>query len=118
MTEFSRDEVETAFRHYFLTGPVLEDWIAWSRLFTDDAVYFDHFYGRFRGPAEIQLFLDPRLFLGHSREIANVPFSFDEPPATPPATAHAPSGEASIFEAIGVSTRCSEPVPSVCIRMR
>jgi hypothetical protein len=55
---YSRAEVEEAFRHYFLTGPVLEDWAAWSQLFSDDAVYFDHFYGRFRGPAEIKKFLE------------------------------------------------------------
>jgi ketosteroid isomerase-like protein len=57
-TTHSRAEVEEAFRHYFLTGPVLEDWVGWSRLFTDDAIYFDHFYGRFRGPDEIQKFLE------------------------------------------------------------
>ncbi len=51
-TEFPRDEIEAAFKNYFLTGPVMEDWIAWSQLFTDDAVYFDHFYGRFRGRLE------------------------------------------------------------------
>jgi ketosteroid isomerase-like protein len=58
MSEFERAEVEAAFRHYFLTGPVGEDWTAWSQLFTDDAIYFDHFYGRFRGSAEIQRFLE------------------------------------------------------------
>ena len=52
------DEVEAAFRHYFLTGPVGEDWIAWSQLFTDDATYIDHFWGTFHGPAEIQRFLE------------------------------------------------------------
>jgi hypothetical protein len=56
--EYGRDEVEAAFRHYFLTGPVGEDWAAWSRLFTDDATYNDHFWGVFRGPAEIQQFLE------------------------------------------------------------
>ncbi len=56
--KFSREEMEKAFRHYFLTGPVHEDWIAWSKLFTDDAIYFDHFYGKFKGPAEIQKFLE------------------------------------------------------------
>ncbi|HEX5586470.1 MAG TPA: nuclear transport factor 2 family protein, partial [Acidimicrobiia bacterium] len=50
MAAHERAEVEAAFRHYFLTGPVLEDWVAWSELFADDAVYFDHFYGRFTGP--------------------------------------------------------------------
>jgi hypothetical protein len=53
-----RDEVEDAFRHYFMTGPVEEDWIAWSQLFTDDAVYWDHYWGRFTGPAEVQMFLE------------------------------------------------------------
>jgi hypothetical protein len=53
-----REEVEAAFRHYFLTGPVHEDWVAWSQLFADDAWYLDHFYGTFHGPAEIQKFLE------------------------------------------------------------
>lgn len=64
MIEHSRDEVEVAFRHYFLTGPVYEDWITWSQLFTDDAVYYDHYYGRFRGPAEIRLFLESTMMFG------------------------------------------------------
>jgi len=54
----SRAEVEEAFRHYFLTGPVLEDWAAWSELFTEDGVYYDHFYGRFRGREEIRKYLE------------------------------------------------------------
>jgi SnoaL-like domain len=58
MAAHARDEVEAAFRHYFLTGPVLEDWVAWSELFADDAVYYDHFYGRFTGPDEIRTFLE------------------------------------------------------------
>ena len=51
-------EVEREFRRYFMTGPVLEDWQAWADLFTDDATYFDHFYGTFTGPAEITKFLE------------------------------------------------------------
>lgn len=58
MTEYSHTEVEAAFRHYFLTGPVLEDWSAWAQLFATDAVYFDHHYGRFHGREEIQQFLE------------------------------------------------------------
>ncbi|MDN5920264.1 MAG: nuclear transport factor 2 family protein [Pseudonocardia sp.] len=53
-----RDEVEEAFRHYFRTGPVNEDWKAWSQLFTEDATYNDHFWGTFHGPSEIQRFLE------------------------------------------------------------
>jgi ketosteroid isomerase-like protein len=64
MRAFGREEVEVAFRHYFMTGPVKEDWIAWSQLFTDDAVYFDHYYGRFRGPKEIEMFLDSTMSFG------------------------------------------------------
>ncbi|MGD1257016.1 nuclear transport factor 2 family protein [Mycobacterium seoulense] len=52
------EEVERAFRHYFMTGPVHEDWAAWANLFTDDATYFDHFYGTFTGPDEITKFLE------------------------------------------------------------
>jgi hypothetical protein len=53
-----RDEVEREFRRYFMTGPVLEDWQAWANLFTDDAKYFDHYYGTFTGPPEITAFLE------------------------------------------------------------
>ncbi|MCV7280165.1 nuclear transport factor 2 family protein [Mycolicibacterium flavescens] len=53
-----RTEVEQAFRHYYMTGPVLEDWAAWGRLFTDDAKYFDHYYGTFTGPEEVARFLE------------------------------------------------------------
>ncbi len=63
-TTFERDEIEAAFKHYFMVGPVMEDWIAWSQLFTDDAVYFDHYYGRFRGPKEIELFLESTMMHG------------------------------------------------------
>ncbi len=52
------EEVEREFRRYFMTGPVLEDWHAWAHLFTDDATYFDHFYGTFTGPAEITKFIE------------------------------------------------------------
>ena len=38
-----RDEVERAFQHYYMTGPVMEDWVGWAQLFTDDAAYFDHY---------------------------------------------------------------------------
>jgi hypothetical protein len=58
MSEYTRDEVEDAFRNYFMVGPVYEDWVAWSQLFTDDAQYWDHYWGKFRGPKEIQQFLE------------------------------------------------------------
>jgi ketosteroid isomerase-like protein len=64
MQTWPREELEQAFRTYFMIGPVEEDWEAWSRLFTDDAVYFGDFWGTFRGPAEIQLFLEGTMSAG------------------------------------------------------
>jgi hypothetical protein len=55
---WSREEVEEAFRHYYMTGIIYEDWVAWSQLFTEDATYHDHFWGTFTGPAEIEKFLE------------------------------------------------------------
>jgi hypothetical protein len=58
MPTWPREEIEEAFRHYYLTGIIYEDWVAWSQLFTDEATYHDHFWGTFRGPAEIEKFLE------------------------------------------------------------
>lgn len=58
MPTWPKEELEEAFRNYYLTGLVNEDWTAWSHLFTDDAVYKDHFWGVFHGPAEIEQFLE------------------------------------------------------------
>jgi ketosteroid isomerase-like protein len=55
---YSRAEVEEAFRHYVMVGLVHEDWEGWANLFTDDAVYYDHFYGKFTGPSEITRYLE------------------------------------------------------------
>jgi hypothetical protein len=43
---FDVDEVEEAFHHLWQVGPVGEDWAAQAQLYTDDAVYMDHHYGR------------------------------------------------------------------------
>lgn len=53
-----RDEVEREFRRYYMVGPVMEDWVGWANLFTDDAPYFDHYYGTFVGPGEIAPYLE------------------------------------------------------------
>jgi len=53
-----RAEIDREFRRYFMTGPVMEDWQGWASMFTDDATYFDHFYGTFTGPEEITKFLE------------------------------------------------------------
>ena len=56
MGEFSRDELEQAFRTYWRTGAVGEDWDAWADLFTEDADYVEHVLGTHEGPRG-----DPRL---------------------------------------------------------
>ena len=56
---FDRDEVEAAFRHYWQVGAVGEDWDAWADLFTEDAVYVEHWYGTMHGREEIRRWIKP-----------------------------------------------------------
>ena len=42
MTTFSRDEIDDAFRTYWRTGAVGENWDAWADLFTEDCTSFEH----------------------------------------------------------------------------
>lgn len=56
MPQFARDEIEAAFRHYEATARRASetgDWTVWADLFTPDATYWEHLYGRFNGRAEI-----------------------------------------------------------------
>ena len=66
MAKFERAEIEEAFRNYYFTGIVGEDWVAWSQLFTDDATYKDHYWGTFHGPKEIEMFLEGTMSLASS----------------------------------------------------
>jgi ketosteroid isomerase-like protein len=52
-------EVEQAFRHYWQTGAVGEDWDAWSDLFTEDALYVEHVLGDMHGRAAIKAWIGP-----------------------------------------------------------
>jgi ketosteroid isomerase-like protein len=51
--DFSREEIEEAFAEYRRKGAEQEDWAGWGALFTDDAVYQEHFLGTFNGREEI-----------------------------------------------------------------
>ena len=54
MTTFPREEIEAAFAEYRRLGVGEEDWSAWAKLFTDDALYEEHCLGTFRGQAAIE----------------------------------------------------------------
>ena len=56
---FSRDEVQDAFRTYWRTGAVCEDWDAWADLFTEDARYVEHVLGDLRGREAIRAWIKP-----------------------------------------------------------
>ena len=52
MGRWSREELERAFDHYqvaALKGAQTGDWRHWADMFTLDATYFEHHYGKFWG---------------------------------------------------------------------
>ena len=56
MGRWTRDELEEAFDRYqqaALKGAQQADWRDWADLFTEDATYFEHQYGRFWGRESI-----------------------------------------------------------------
>jgi hypothetical protein len=59
MTTFSPDELEQAFRTYWRTGAVGEDWDAWADLFTEDCLYVEHVYGTMRGRETVRAWIKP-----------------------------------------------------------
>ncbi len=59
MASFRRDEVEEAFRNYWRTGAVGEDWEAWAELFTPDADYHERVLGSMKGREAIRNWIVP-----------------------------------------------------------
>ena len=59
MTQWSKAELDDAFRTYWRVGAVGEDWNAWCDLFTDDALYIEHMYGNMRGRENIRGWIVP-----------------------------------------------------------
>jgi len=52
MSQFSRAEIESAFDHYqsvAASAAERNEWRAWADLFTEDAEYVEHHFGRFHG---------------------------------------------------------------------
>ena len=54
MTTYPREEIEAAFAEYRRLGVGEEDWPAWAKLFTEDALYEEHNLGVFRGQKAIE----------------------------------------------------------------
>jgi hypothetical protein len=59
MSRFALDEVEAAFRVYWQTGIVCEEWNAWVDLFTEDVAYYERIYGTMHGREAVRNWLVP-----------------------------------------------------------
>ncbi len=59
MARCTREELERAFRTYWRTGAVGEDWDAWADLFTEDCLYVEHMYGTMRGRDTVRAWIVP-----------------------------------------------------------
>jgi limonene-1,2-epoxide hydrolase len=54
---FPVDEVDAAFRNYWQTGSVSEDWDGFAEMFTDDVDYREHFLGHMHGREEVRAWI-------------------------------------------------------------
>ncbi|MEY4227626.1 MAG: hypothetical protein RLZ84_218 [Actinomycetota bacterium] len=54
MSSYPRDEVERAFHEFLRRGAYGHDWVGWSEVFTDDALYTEHCLGHFVGSTGIR----------------------------------------------------------------
>ena len=59
MPRFETDEVEDAFRLFWETGMIREDWNAWVDLFTEDVVYVEHILGTMHGRETVRKWIVP-----------------------------------------------------------
>lgn len=59
MGKYSRDELERAFRHYWETGAVGEDWDGFADTFTEDCLYHEHILGTKRGREAVRAWIKP-----------------------------------------------------------
>jgi ketosteroid isomerase-like protein len=53
MSEWTRNEIEEAYRHFVATGDS-QDWDAWADLHAEDGVWLEHHLGSFHGREEIR----------------------------------------------------------------
>ena len=70
MGRFQGEELERAFRRYWQTGAVGEDWEGFANLFTGDALYVEHVLGDRRGREAIRAWIVP--IMAQYRELYTV----------------------------------------------
>ena len=49
MADWARQEIEEAFRAYWMVGAIEERWTEWPERLTEDVVYVEHIYGNMKG---------------------------------------------------------------------
>jgi hypothetical protein len=56
---FAIEEIEAAFRKFWWTGMIREDWNAWCDLFTDDVDYHERVLGSMKGREAVRAWILP-----------------------------------------------------------
>lgn len=76
MGRFSREEIEDAYAHYREVAArcgASGDWDEWADLFTEDAEYFEHLYGTFKGREAIRQWITTTMAEPINREMTEFP---------------------------------------------
>ena len=76
MAEFTRDEIEAAFKHFQATSAEAGrtgEWRPWADLFTADATYIEHHLGNFTGPDEIYAWISETMATPPNDEMTEFP---------------------------------------------
>jgi uncharacterized protein (TIGR02246 family) len=79
MGQYTRDEIEGAFAHFQEVAAVsaaANDWRAWADLFTEDAEYVEHHYGRFHGREEIYRWITETMHTPPNDEMNSFPIEW------------------------------------------
>ena len=76
MGEFSRDEIEREYANYRAVAAqagASGEWGPWADLFTEDAVYVEHLYGRFEGRDAIRTWITTTMAEYPNNEMTEFP---------------------------------------------
>jgi hypothetical protein len=79
MGKFSRQEIEDAFQTFQERAEVSAtsgDWSAWAESFTEDAEYYEHHYGRFKGREAIREWIQTTMVEPVNKEMRAFPIDW------------------------------------------